>query len=66
MKLKEALEKEKFVVTSEFQSPIDEDPAELIDLSQQRPILRAEMIEIWDQYAKETGVILPPGGSLSF
>ena len=42
------------------------DPAELIDLSQQRPRLRAEMIEIWNQYAKETGVILPPGGSLSF
>lgn len=42
------------------------DPAELIDLSQQRPTLRAEMIEIWEQYAKETGVILSPGVSLSF
>ena len=42
------------------------DPAELIDLSRQRPRLRSEMIEIWNQYAKETGVILPPGGSLSF
>jgi arylsulfatase A-like enzyme len=42
------------------------DPAELVDLSQQRPKLRAEMVEIWTQYAKDTGVILPPGGSLSF
>lgn len=30
MKLKEALEKKKFVVTSEVQAPIDEDPQELI------------------------------------
>ena len=42
------------------------DPAELVDLSRQRPKLRAEMITIWTQYAKDTGVILPPGGSLSF
>jgi arylsulfatase A-like enzyme len=42
------------------------DPAELVDLSQQQPRLRAEMIEIWNQYAKETGVILPPTGSLGF
>ena len=42
------------------------DPAELVDLSQQRPKLRVELIEIWNRYAEETGVILPPGGSLSF
>jgi arylsulfatase len=43
---------------------LSKDPAELNDLSQERAKLRSEMIEIWNQYAAETGVILPPGGSL--
>ena len=42
------------------------DPAELTDLSQQRPKLRAEMIDIWSQYAEETGVVLLSEASLSF
>ena len=43
---------------------LSKDPAELNDLSQERSKLRNEMIEIWNQYAAETGVILPPGGAL--
>lgn len=35
------------------------DPGEMNDLSATRPDLRSEMIEIWDGYARETGVILP-------
>ncbi len=35
------------------------DPGEMIDLSTKEPKLRDEMIEIWNQYAKKTGVILP-------
>ena len=43
---------------------LSKDPAELNDLSKERPELRKEMIEIWNRYASETGVILPPGGAL--
>ncbi len=43
---------------------LSKDPAELNDLSQQLPEIRADMIEIWNQYAIETGVVLPPGGAL--
>ena len=43
---------------------LSKDPGELNDLSQQFPEIRSDMIEIWDQYATETGVILPPGGAL--
>jgi arylsulfatase len=43
---------------------LSKDPAELNDLSRQLPEIRANMIEIWNQYAIETGVVLPPGGSL--
>jgi arylsulfatase A-like enzyme len=43
---------------------LSKDPGELNDLSQQLPEIRSDMIEIWNQYAVETGVILPPGGSL--
>jgi arylsulfatase len=35
------------------------DPGETIDLSAQMPELRSEMIEIWNRYAQETGVVLP-------
>jgi arylsulfatase A-like enzyme len=35
------------------------DPGETVDLSQQMPELRKEMIAIWNQYSQETGVILP-------
>jgi arylsulfatase len=44
---------------------LSKDPAELNDLSQERPKLRNEMVEIWNQYSTEMGVILPPGGALS-
>ncbi|NOR42099.1 MAG: sulfatase-like hydrolase/transferase, partial [Gammaproteobacteria bacterium] len=40
------------------------DPAELSDLSKNQPKLRKEMIEIWKQYSKDVGVVLPPGGSM--
>lgn len=40
------------------------DPAELIDLSKEQPKLRNEMIDIWNQYSKEVGVVLPPGGAM--
>jgi arylsulfatase len=43
---------------------LSKDPAELNDLSQQLPEIRSDMIEIWNQYAIETGVVLPPGGAL--
>ena len=43
---------------------LSEDPGELNDLSKQLPEIRANMIEIWNQYAIETGVVLPPGGAL--
>jgi len=35
------------------------DPGETIDLSARLPDLRNDMIEIWNRYAQETGVILP-------
>ena len=35
------------------------DPGETVDLSGRRPELRNEMIEIWNRYSQETGVILP-------
>ena len=35
------------------------DPGEVNDLSTLHPKLRAEMIEIWDGYSRETAVILP-------
>jgi arylsulfatase len=40
------------------------DPAEMDDLSEKRPELRKEMIGIWEQYSKDVGVVLPPGGAL--
>lgn len=38
---------------------LTKDPGELNDLSTLHPKLRAEMIEIWDRYSRETGVVLP-------
>ena len=35
------------------------DPGELNDLSTLHPKLHTEMIEIWNRYSRETGVILP-------
>ncbi len=35
------------------------DPGETVDLSNTMPKLRNEMIDIWNHYSKETGVILP-------
>lgn len=35
------------------------DPGEMVDLSERMPALRKEMMEIWERYAQETGVILP-------
>jgi arylsulfatase A-like enzyme len=35
------------------------DPGELNGLSKQRPQLLDDMVEIWEQYARETGVVLP-------
>ncbi len=43
---------------------LSKDLAELNDLSRQLPEIRSDMIEIWNQYAIETGVVLPPGGAL--
>ena len=45
---------------------LSKDPGELNDLSQERPKLRKEMIAIWNQYSKEVGVVLPPGGAMRF
>ncbi len=36
-----------------------DDPGETVDLSSRMPDLRSDMIEIWNHYAQETGVILP-------
>ena len=36
-----------------------DDPGESVDLSKQLPELRSEMIEIWNRYSQEAGVILP-------
>ncbi|MBW2555193.1 MAG: hypothetical protein JRE20_13855 [Deltaproteobacteria bacterium] len=38
---------------------LSKDPAELNDLSKEQPTLRQEMIEIWNQYSKDVGVVLP-------
>jgi len=35
------------------------DPGEVNDLSKRHPTLHAEMVEIWNHYSRETGVILP-------
>jgi arylsulfatase len=43
---------------------LSKDPGEMNDLSKQFPEIRENMIEIWNQYAIETGVVLPPGGAL--
>jgi arylsulfatase len=43
---------------------LSKDPAELNDLSKKRPKLRKEMIGIWNQYSKDVGVVLPPGGAM--
>jgi arylsulfatase len=43
---------------------LSKDPAELNDLSKKRPKLREEMIDIWNKYSKEVGVVLPPGGAM--
>jgi arylsulfatase len=43
---------------------LSHDPAELNDLSKKHPLLRKEMIEIWRQYSKEVGIVLPPGGAM--
>jgi len=38
---------------------LSKDPGETTDLSESMPQLRSEMIEIWNAYSRETGVILP-------
>lgn len=43
---------------------LSKDPVELNDLSKEQPTLRKEMIEIWNQYSKDVGVILPSGGAM--
>jgi len=43
---------------------LSKDPAELNDLSQERPELREEMIGTWKQYSDDVGVVLPPGGAM--
>ncbi len=35
------------------------DPGETADLSEKMPELRNEMIETWNHYSRESGVILP-------
>ena len=35
------------------------DPGETTDLSGRMPELRSELIETWNRYSQETGVILP-------
>jgi arylsulfatase len=45
---------------------LSKDPAELNDLSLERPKLRNEMIGVWKQYSDDVGVILPPGGAMRF
>jgi len=39
------------------------DPAELHDLSEARPELLAEMLELWDDYVSANGVVLPDAPS---
>ena len=43
---------------------LSKDPAELNDLSKEQPTLRKEMIDIWNKYSKDVGVILPSGGAM--
>jgi arylsulfatase A-like enzyme len=38
---------------------LESDPSERIDLSAQEPRQREEMIQLWNQYASENGVIIP-------
>ena len=38
---------------------LSEDPSEFYDISEQHPEKMQEMLEAWDQYAKENGVIIP-------
>ena len=38
------------------------DPGESKDLSTQKPKLRRQLIDAWDEYAKSVGVIAPEGG----
>ena len=38
---------------------LEDDPAELNDLSKENPDKLAEMIEYWDQYVVETGLVIP-------
>ncbi len=39
-----------------------DDPAELQDLSQQNPIKREALLELWEQYEKNNGVVLTDDG----
>jgi hypothetical protein len=41
------------------------DPGESKDLSTQKPQLRRQLIDAWDEYAKSVGVIAPVGGLFS-
>lgn len=45
---------------------LSKDPGELNDLSQESPKIRREMIGMWEQYSKDVGVVLPPGGAMLF
>jgi len=45
---------------------LKKDPGETIDLSVEMPKLRKEMIDTWNHYAKETGVILPSKNVFDF
>jgi arylsulfatase A-like enzyme len=41
---------------------LSKDPGELNDLSETLPLKRQEMIEMWNQYSDDVGVVLPIGG----
>lgn len=41
------------------------DPGETVDISSEMPTLRNEMIDTWNRYSRETGVILPPKNLLA-
>ncbi len=41
---------------------LEKDPGELNDLSEEMPSQRQEMIDLWNQYSDEVGVVLPIGG----
>jgi arylsulfatase len=45
---------------------LSKDPGELNDLSQESPKIRREMIGMWEQYSKDVGVVIPPGGTMLF